>query len=464
MTVFIGVGLVAREIDRRSIFSLLAKPLPRWEFIVGKYVGLVLTIVVNVAAMTAALYLMLAWMDWTSPADVRLVLGSAGDRSASADRGRADHRGAGAAHRVALFFSTFSSSALLSVVFTVGLFVAGLASADLRDFGDIVDAPRDRRDRVGDRLDRPGVFRLRRQERGRARPSGAGRARRLRRSLYAAVYSAALVGGRGRRLLPAGVQMSARPDRADDRRRVVAGLGARGRPCCTRASAVSAAAQSTERLLYLQVRQGRRPRCFSSFDALAADVYWIRTIQHYGRDRKSRRTTGRFELLQPLLDLTTTLDPHFNIAYRFGAIFLAMRATRTGRAGPTRRSRCSRRDSTPNPTAGSTRTTSASFTTGTRATTRRRRDWFERAAAMPRAPAWIRPLAATTRRRAGIAQGARQMLTELLRARPRSTSGRRGRARSAASSTRSTRSTSCNAIDRAIPRRARHAIRPTGTI
>ena len=42
---------------------------------------------------------------------------------------------------VALFFSTFSSSALWSVVFTLGFFVAGLESEDLRNFGDIVDAP-----------------------------------------------------------------------------------------------------------------------------------------------------------------------------------------------------------------------------------------------------------------------------------------------------------------------------------
>ncbi len=55
MAIFVGVGLVSREIDRRSIFGLLAKPLPRWEFIVGKYAGLVLTIGVNVAAMTCAL-------------------------------------------------------------------------------------------------------------------------------------------------------------------------------------------------------------------------------------------------------------------------------------------------------------------------------------------------------------------------------------------------------------------------
>ena len=45
---FIGVGLVAHEIDRRSIFNVLSKPLPRWEFVVGKYLGLVLTLVVNV--------------------------------------------------------------------------------------------------------------------------------------------------------------------------------------------------------------------------------------------------------------------------------------------------------------------------------------------------------------------------------------------------------------------------------
>ena len=51
MTIFIGVGLVSREIDRRSIFGLLAKPLPRWEFIVGKYLGLGADIAVNRAAM-----------------------------------------------------------------------------------------------------------------------------------------------------------------------------------------------------------------------------------------------------------------------------------------------------------------------------------------------------------------------------------------------------------------------------
>lgn len=60
-----------------------------------------------------------------------------------------------------------------------------------------------------------------------------------------------------------------------------------------------------------------------SFDSLVADIYWIRAIQHYGRTKQDPRSTKQYELLYPLLDITTTLDPRFNIAYRFGAIFLA---------------------------------------------------------------------------------------------------------------------------------------------
>ena len=79
----------------------------------------------------------------------------------------------------------------------------------------------------------------------------------------------------------------------------------------------------SERLLY--TRSGTAvKRLALEFDALAADVYWIRAIQHYGGDRLARRSdAGSYELLQPLLDLTTTLDPFFTIAYRFGAIFLS---------------------------------------------------------------------------------------------------------------------------------------------
>ena len=73
MAVFIGVGLVAREIERRSIFGLLAKPVPRWEFVIGKFLGLVLTLAVNVWAMAGALFLALAWQYWNTVPEARLA-------------------------------------------------------------------------------------------------------------------------------------------------------------------------------------------------------------------------------------------------------------------------------------------------------------------------------------------------------------------------------------------------------
>ncbi|MEO6224045.1 MAG: hypothetical protein ABIP90_12430 [Vicinamibacterales bacterium] len=81
-------------------------------------------------------------------------------------------------------------------------------------------------------------------------------------------------------------------------------------------------APSEQRLMYLT--NGRvADRLSLSFDSVVSDVYWIRTVQYYAQERKSEHFSGRYELLYPLLDLTTTLDPHFAVAYQFGAIFLA---------------------------------------------------------------------------------------------------------------------------------------------
>jgi hypothetical protein len=59
------------------------------------------------------------------------------------------------------------------------------------------------------------------------------------------------------------------------------------------------------------------------FDAVLADIYWIRTVQHYGSDRRSRPYADRYALLHPLIEITTTLDPYFATAFQFGALFLA---------------------------------------------------------------------------------------------------------------------------------------------
>src|SRR4029453_9478245 len=59
------------------------------------------------------------------------------------------------------------------------------------------------------------------------------------------------------------------------------------------------------------------------FDTLLADVYWIRSVQYYGDTKLSLSAKKEYGRLYPLLDMTTALDPRFNIAYRFGAILLS---------------------------------------------------------------------------------------------------------------------------------------------
>lgn len=84
-----------------------------------------------------------------------------------------------------------------------------------------------------------------------------------------------------------------------------------------------------EDLLYLP--SGKVVKTISfGFDGLMADFYWLRSVQYYGRQLLdennemdwNRTKYVRYDLLYPLLDITTTLDPHYIIAYRFGALFL----------------------------------------------------------------------------------------------------------------------------------------------
>jgi hypothetical protein len=59
------------------------------------------------------------------------------------------------------------------------------------------------------------------------------------------------------------------------------------------------------------------------YTGLAADIYWTRAVQYFGEKHQTR--TSQYELLAPLLELTTSLDPHLNVAYEFGAFFLAQK-------------------------------------------------------------------------------------------------------------------------------------------
>jgi tetratricopeptide (TPR) repeat protein len=81
-------------------------------------------------------------------------------------------------------------------------------------------------------------------------------------------------------------------------------------------------AEPAQQILYVS-SPAMMTRLALSYDALASDLYWIRAIQYYGGTRLNDHPNKSYELLFPLLDLTTSLDPNFNIAYEFGAFFLS---------------------------------------------------------------------------------------------------------------------------------------------
>jgi Cu-processing system permease protein len=123
ISIFVGVGLVYKEIERRTIYAIFAKPVGRGEFLVGKYLGLCLTLLVNVLVMGIGVTLALLYVKRAGDQSVlriwpailliyvELMILTA----------------------VALLFSSFSSPAL-SALMTFFIFIIGHFSADLKTF------------------------------------------------------------------------------------------------------------------------------------------------------------------------------------------------------------------------------------------------------------------------------------------------------------------------------------------
>jgi ABC-type transport system involved in multi-copper enzyme maturation permease subunit len=126
IAIFIGIGLVAKEIEKKTLYTILSRPVRRWEFIVGKYFGLLLTLVVNAALMTLGLYLaLLATAHKLAGSDARLLV---------------------AIYfiilqffmvtAITLLFSSFSTP-IFSAIFSFSLFAIGTFADDLRNFAAI---------------------------------------------------------------------------------------------------------------------------------------------------------------------------------------------------------------------------------------------------------------------------------------------------------------------------------------
>ena len=140
VVVFLGIRLVAREVEQRTVDTLLSKPIRRYEFVLGQYCGLAATLALALTVMTVALYVVLGAAAWwrgvppfapvapvpvADPALLKAVLLIFVQLAV-----------VGAA---ALCLSTFSSP-VLAAVSTCGLYVAGHFGAELRNLDEVVDS------------------------------------------------------------------------------------------------------------------------------------------------------------------------------------------------------------------------------------------------------------------------------------------------------------------------------------
>jgi hypothetical protein len=101
---------------------------------------------------------------------------------------------------------------------------------------------------------------------------------------------------------------------------VLVGLAVAVVPLQRRVDASRAQLHAHHELLYASSPRFVRV-LFAGFEDVAADVYWLRVVQYFGSERLYGQSRD-FGLLFPLIDITTTLDPRLEVAYRYGAIFL----------------------------------------------------------------------------------------------------------------------------------------------
>ena len=166
-------------------------------------------------------------------------------------------------------------------------------------------------------------------------------------------------------------------------------------------------------LLYIRSPEFLR-RATLSFHTLVADIYWIRAVQHYGGTKLSKDSNKQYDVLYPLLDLTTSLDPYFDIVYKFGAVFLAEQYP-SGAGRPDQAIGLLQKGLRARPGKWELAQEVGFVYYWWLADYQNAALWFNRAADMPNAPDWLRPLAAVTLAQGGNRATSRTLWTEIAR-------------------------------------------------
>jgi len=125
IAIFVGIGLVNKEIEKKTIYTIVSKPVARYQFLVGKYLGLTLTLFVNTLIMAGGLLLVLSAQGVPIESVLFKALGLIFIEFMVITA-------------VALLCSTFTS-ATLSAIFTLATYVIGHLTADLKTFGEKMD-------------------------------------------------------------------------------------------------------------------------------------------------------------------------------------------------------------------------------------------------------------------------------------------------------------------------------------
>jgi hypothetical protein len=154
-------------------------------------------------------------------------------------------------------------------------------------------------------------------------------------------------------------------------------------------------------------------RAALGFDALLADIYWIRAVVYFGRQGLSTDPEKNFDLLHPFLDLVTTLDPRFTSAYRFGAVFLS-EAMPEGPGRPDLAMDLLQRGHDRNPERWEYLHDIGFVEYWYRRNFGSAARWFERAAEVPGAPFWLKSTAAMMHTQSGDRASARDLWRHMI--------------------------------------------------
>jgi hypothetical protein len=157
---------------------------------------------------------------------------------------------------------------------------------------------------------------------------------------------------------------------------------------------------------------GLMRRLAVGFNDIWADIYWIRAVQYYGDTKLSVDQKKNYDQLYPLLDITTSLDPNFNIAYRFGSILLS-EGYPNGPGNTDQAITLLQKGINEMPNKWQYYHDAGFVEYWWRRDSQAAAGWFMKASKQPGAPNWLKPLAASVLAEGGELDASRELWTLL---------------------------------------------------